>query len=136
MLFLMSQGILCKQLIISVKNLHCILLLHITHFSKVNCTLDKVNCTFCVRKHTILGPAYLFILCMSNTFVANAMKSTTNNIGPNLSNKIISKHACRFLCYCYCKTLCQISIVAYSITLTDMHVDMCMYSTPYTAQLY
>ena len=76
---------------------------------------------------------------MSNIFVANAMKSTTNNIWANLSNKIISKHACRFLCYCYCKTLCQISIVAYSITLTDMHVDMCMYSiynkTHYTAQL-
>jgi len=32
------------------------LLLHITHSSKVNCTLDKVNCTLCVRKHTILGP--------------------------------------------------------------------------------
>jgi len=61
---------------------------------------------------------------MSNIFVANAMKSTTNNIWANLSNKIISKHACRFLCYCYCKTLCQISIVAYSITLTDMHVDI------------
>jgi len=29
---------------ISVRNLHCILLLHITHSSKVNCTL-------CVRKH-------------------------------------------------------------------------------------
>ena len=28
-----------------------------THSSKVNCTLDKVNCTLCVRKHTILGPA-------------------------------------------------------------------------------
>jgi len=33
----------------TVRNLHCILLLHITHSSKVNCTL-------CVRKHTILGP--------------------------------------------------------------------------------
>ena len=45
-------------LIISVRNLHCILLLQITHSSKVNCTLDKVNwCTLCVRKHTILGPA-------------------------------------------------------------------------------
>jgi len=43
-------------LIISVRNLHCILLLHITHSSKVNCTLDKVNCTLCIRKHTILGP--------------------------------------------------------------------------------
>ena len=41
---------------ISVRNLHCILLLHITHSSKVNCTLVKVNCTLCVRKHTILGP--------------------------------------------------------------------------------
>ena len=43
---------------ISVRNLHCILLLHMTHSSKVNCTLDKVNCTLCVRKHTILGPAW------------------------------------------------------------------------------
>ena len=34
----------------TVRNLHCILLLHTTHSSKVNCTL-------CVRKHTILGPA-------------------------------------------------------------------------------
>jgi len=50
-------GILCKQLIISFRNFHCILLLHITHSSKVNCTLDKVNCTLYVRKHTILGPA-------------------------------------------------------------------------------
>jgi len=41
----------------TVRNLHCISLLHITHSSKVNCTLDKVNCTLCVRKHTILGPA-------------------------------------------------------------------------------
>jgi len=40
----------------TVRNLHCILLLHITHSSKVNCTVDKVNCTLCVRKHTILGP--------------------------------------------------------------------------------
>ena len=30
---------------------------HITHSSKVNCTLDKVNRTLCVRKHTILGHA-------------------------------------------------------------------------------
>ena len=49
---------LCKQLIISVRNLHCILLLHITHSSTVNCTLDKVNCTLCVRKHTILSPVW------------------------------------------------------------------------------
>ena len=27
-----------------------------THSTNVNCTLDKVNCTLCVRKHTILGP--------------------------------------------------------------------------------
>jgi len=33
-------------------------LLHTTHSSKVNCTLDKVNCTLCVRKHTILGPVW------------------------------------------------------------------------------
>ena len=40
------------------------LLLHITHSSKVNCTLDKVNCTLCVRKHTILGPATRSCLAM------------------------------------------------------------------------
>ena len=34
---------------ISVRDLHCILLLYITHSSKVNCTLDKV--TFCQKTH-------------------------------------------------------------------------------------
>jgi len=43
---------------ISVRDLHCILLLYITHSSKVNCTLDKVNWTLSVRKHTILGPGF------------------------------------------------------------------------------
>ena len=40
----------------SIRCFSFIFLLHITHSSKVNCTLDKVNCTLCVRKHTILGP--------------------------------------------------------------------------------
>jgi len=44
-----SSSIRCFSF--AVRNLHCILLLHIAHSSKVNCTLDKVNCTLCVRKH-------------------------------------------------------------------------------------
>ena len=32
-----------------------------THSTKVNCTLDKVNCTLCVSKHTTLGPAILSV---------------------------------------------------------------------------
>ena len=47
-------------LIISVRNLHYIFLLHIAHSSKVNYTLDKVNCTLCVRKHAILGSVIPF----------------------------------------------------------------------------
>ena len=29
----------------------------ITNYTRVNYTLNKVGCTFCVRKHTFLGPA-------------------------------------------------------------------------------
>jgi len=61
-IFNVPRDIVCKQLIISVRNLHCILLLHLTHFSKVNCTLDKVNCTFCVRKHNF-RPCSISALC-------------------------------------------------------------------------
>ena len=39
------------------------MLLHTTHSSKVNCTLNKVNCTLCVRKHTILGPVKKGLSC-------------------------------------------------------------------------
>ena len=47
---------LTVQICLFFPRFQVILLLHITHSSKVNCTLDKVNCTLCVRKHTILGP--------------------------------------------------------------------------------
>ena len=44
-------GNLREQLIISINNLADIFLFHTTHFSQVNCTLTKVNYTFCIRKH-------------------------------------------------------------------------------------
>ena len=50
------------QLIISITNLADISLVHTTDFSKANCTLSKVNYTFCTRKHTILGPAKSFCI--------------------------------------------------------------------------
>ena len=54
------------------------LLLHITHSSKVNCTLDKDNCTLCVRKHTILGPA------ISAAFVDRGRRTTKRHASVNL----------------------------------------------------
>ena len=48
----------------SVRNLHCILLLHIAHSSKVNCTLDKVNCTLCVITHNFRPWPALLILVL------------------------------------------------------------------------
>jgi len=53
------------------------------------------------------------------------MKSVTNSIWANLSNKIISKRVLVSFVHTYFKKisrpLCQISIVAYSIMLSDMH---------------
>ena len=57
-----------------------ILLLHITHSSKVNCTLDKVNCTLCVRKHTILGPEYH--LASGTQIFVKVRRSTSMQVFP------------------------------------------------------
>jgi len=65
---------------ISVRNLHCILLLHITHSSKVNCTLDKVNCTFCVRKHTILGPGKNYTICNYSKYTTTTAACSADSV--------------------------------------------------------
>ena len=69
---------------ISVSNLHCILLLHITHSSKVNCTLDKVNCTLCVRKKHNFRPCH-FTPWQERAFSFNAgrcSRSPLNKCSP------------------------------------------------------